>query len=167
MRFASIRDMDISNGPGLGVALFTQGCPIRCHNCFNQQTWDYNGGQLFTQEHEDMIIKMLNKKHVTRFTILGGEPLIERNIEPLYNLCLRIAQVYGDTKMIWCYTGQVYEKLINNASDKLLKLLRLFDILVDGPYIDELKNPKLMWCGSSNQRVLDIEDLYKLSNGKL
>ena len=162
MRYASIRAMDISNGEGIGVALFTQGCPIHCYNCFNQQTWDFDGGQLFTYDQEELIIQMLKPDYITRFTILGGEPLIERNIEPLYNLCLHICQAYGSSKSIWCYTGQVYEKLVSKASDKLLKLIRMFDKLIDGPYIDELKDPKLMWRGSSNQRVLDIEDLYKL-----
>lgn len=147
--------MDISNGEGCGVALFTQGCPIHCFNCFNQRTWDFDGGVLYEQKHEDKIINLLNNDNITRLSILGGEPLIKRNIEPLTRLINRVRNTYGNTKKIWLYTGQYYEdvkELYPNVVNKV-------DVLVDGPYEDDKRDYTLKWCGSRNQRVIDIEDI--------
>ena len=153
MRFASIRKFDISNGEGIGVALFTQGCFIHCYNCFNSETWDFDGGSPYTQNEEDQIIKLLKPSHIVRLTILGGEPLIERNREPLSRLIQRVHETYPDKK-IWIYTGQTFD----TVHDKFPEIVDNVNVLVDGPYIDKLRNHDLKWCGSSNQRVIDIED---------
>ena len=160
MRIASIRSMDISNGEGLGVAIFTAGCPLHCFNCFNSELWDFDAGEPYTQEHEDKIISLMIPIHIKRLSILGGEPLIERNYKPLSKLIHRVHETFGDTKKIWCYTGQLYENVVKTYPD----IVKNVDVLVDGPYIDEKRNYKLKWCGSMNQRVIDIEDTLVNNN---
>ena len=162
MRIASIRSMDISNGEGIGVAIFTAGCPIHCYNCFNSELWDFNAGELYTQDHEDKIISLLEPSYVVRLSILGGEPLLERNYEPLSRLIKRVRETYPEKK-IWCYTGQLF----NNVKDKFPDVVKKVDVLVDGPDIDEQRNYKLKWCGSENQRVIDIEDTLLNECGKI
>ena len=160
MRFASIRSTDISNGEGLGVALFTQGCPFHCFNCFNSETWDFNGGSEWTQEHEDLVIDLMKPNYITRLSILGGEPLLDRNIESLTSLVKRVKKEFPNKK-IWCYTGQLFEE-VNKYYPELVKM---FDVLIDGRYIDEQRDYRLKWCGSTNQRVIDIEDT--LADGEI
>ena len=153
MRFASIRKMDISNGSGIGIAVFTQGCPIRCKNCFNQETWAFDEGKEWTQECEDKVVELSKPEHIVRMSILGGEPLIDRNIAPLTKLIRRVKDVNNAKNFkIWLYTGQLYENVIK----KYPTLLALVDVLVDGPFVDELKDFKLHWRGSSNQRVINM-----------
>ena len=112
MRIASIRSMDISNGEGIGVCEFTTGCSLHCENCFNSELWDFNAGELYTQEHEDKIIKLLEPEYIKRLSLLGGEPLLERNYEPLSRLIQRVRSTYGDRIKIWCYTGMLYDKAV-------------------------------------------------------
>ena len=154
MRFASIRSLDISNGEGCGVSLFTQGCPFHCFNCFNSETWDYDGGTLYEQKHEDKIIELMSHDYIQRLTILGGEPLIKRNIDQLESLIRRVRNIFGKSKKIWLYTGQLYEDVKNRYAN----IVDNVDVLIDGRFEDDKKDPNLQWCGSSNQRVIDIED---------
>jgi anaerobic ribonucleoside-triphosphate reductase activating protein len=143
--------MDISNGKGIGVSLFTQGCPYRCKNCFNQITWDYEGGKAWDQEKEDKILSLLAPNYVSRLSILGGEPLITQNKSDLLSLVKRVKQEYPNKK-IWIYTGGTYEEIQNKYTD----ILSYVDVLVDGRYVDELRDLKLKFRGSSNQRVIDL-----------
>ena len=152
MKYAQIREMDVTNGSGIGVALFTQGCPYHCKNCFNPETWDFDKGTDWTKETENKIIELLKPEYITRLTILGGEPLIERNIEPLTSLLIRVKENYPDKK-IWLYTGGNFEF----ESTRCDNLIKHTDIVVDGRYIDELKDYKLKFRGSSNQRVIDVQ----------
>lgn len=154
--------MDISNGEGIGVALFTQGCPFHCFNCFNSETWSFTDGTKYEQSHEDLIINLMKPKYIKRISILGGEPLIERNIDPLMKLFIRIRETYPDKK-IWCYTGQLFEEVYV----KYPKLIEPVDVLIDGRYIDNERDIKLKWCGSRNQRVIDIEDTLATGEVKL
>ncbi len=154
MRFASIRSLDISNGEGCGVALFTQGCPFHCFNCFNSETWDYDGGTLYEQKHEDKIIELMSHDYIQRLTILGGEPLIKININQLESLIRRVRNMFGKSKKIWLYTGQLYE----DVKKRYANIVDNVDVLIDGRFEDDKKDPNLQWCGSSNQRVIDIED---------
>lgn len=156
MKYAQIREMDVTNGNGIGVALFTQGCPYHCKNCFNQETWDFNKGIDWTKETENRIIELLKPKYITRLTILGGEPLIERNIEPLTALLKRVKSVYPD-KQVWLYTGGDFEVLEGLYEE----IFRYIDILIDGRYIDDLRDYKLKWRGSSNQRIIDVQKSLK------
>ena len=104
MKYAQIREMDVTNGSGIGVALFTQGCPYHCKNCFNPETWDFDKGTDWTKETENNIIELLKPEYITRLSILGGEPLIERNIAPLTALLKRVKGIYPD-KQVWLYSG--------------------------------------------------------------
>ena len=156
MKYAQIREMDVTNGNGIGVALFTQGCPYHCKNCFNPETWDFNKGTDWTKETENKIIKLLKPEYITRLTILGGEPLIERNIEPLTALLKRVKGIYPD-KQVWLYTGGDFEVLEGLYEE----IFQYIDILVDGRYIDDLRDYKLKWRGSSNQRIIDVQASLK------
>ena len=159
MKYAQIREIDITNGSGIGVALFTQGCPYHCKNCFNPETWDFNKGMVWTKETENKIIELLKPEYITRLTILGGEPLIERNIEPLTALLKRVKGIYPD-KQVWLYTGGDFEVLEGLYEE----IFQYIDILVDGRYIDDLRDYKLKWRGSSNQRIIDVQASLKSGN---
>lgn len=152
MKYAQIRKMDITNGEGIGVSLFTQGCPFHCKNCFNPETWDFNKGIEYTKETEDKIIRLLEPIYITRLTILGGEPLIERNIAPLTSLFMKVKEIYPEKK-IWLYTGSNFE----TEKEKYIDLIKYVDIIIDGRYIDKLRNITLKFRGSSNQRVIDVQ----------
>lgn len=156
MKYAQIREMDVTNGSGIGVALFTQGCPYHCKNCFNPETWDFDKGIDWTKETENNIIELLKPEYITRLSILGGEPLIERNIAPLTALLKRVKSVYPD-KQVWLYTGGDFEVLEGLYEE----IFQYIDILIDGRYIDDLRDYKLKWRGSSNQRIIDVQASLK------
>ena len=157
MRYAQIRKMDISNGEGIGIALFTQGCPYHCKNCFNPETWNFDKGKEWTQKTEDLIIKLMEPDYIKRLTILGGEPLIERNIEPLTQLLRRVKVIYPN-KQVWLYTGGNFEF----ESVRYDNLIEHCDVIIDGRYVDELKDYTLKFRGSSNQRVIDVQKSLEL-----
>ena len=156
MRYASIRSMDISNGSGIGVAAFVQGCHMHCTGCFNQETWNFDGGKEWTEEVENKFLKMINKPYITRVSILGGEPLAVENCKDVYDLCKRIKQEFPNKK-IWVYTGYTYE----NLSDEQLKSVLISDVLVDGSYVESQKDMTLHYKGSKNQRVISIPETLK------
>ena len=147
MRYASIRNFDISNGTGCGVALFVQGCHFHCKNCFNQSTWDFSGGKEFTVKVKNQLYSLLENPHITRLSVLGGEPLAKENIETVKS----VIKDWASKKEIWVYTGYTYEVI----SDK--ELLEYIDVLVDGQYEDEHRDLNLAFRGSSNQRVIDVK----------
>lgn len=152
MRYAQIRKMDITNGTGIGVSLFTQGCPYRCKGCFNPETWDFNGGKEWNKNVEDYFLSLLNNDFVQRITFLGGEPLIENNLEDLKKLLIKIKEFHPNIE-IWCYSGNTFE----NMSEEQLDVLKYVDVLVDGPFIFTLKDLTLKYRGSSNQRIIDVQ----------
>lgn len=156
MKYAQIREMDVTNGSGIGVALFTQGCPYHCKNCFNPETWDFDKGIDWTKETENNIIELLKPEYITRLSILGGEPLVERNIAPLTALLKRVKGIYPD-KQVWLYTGGDFEVLEGLYEE----IFQYIDILIDGRYIDDLRDYKLKWRGSSNQRIIDVQASLK------
>lgn len=167
MRYAQIREMDISNGEGIGVALFVQGCHFHCPNCFNSETWDFNGGKEWTDAIADKFLDLADKPQIKRISILGGEPLAEENIGTVWELLNRIRGRFGNSKKVWLYTGYTQEELLidpffifttENHTDTTTRLnaVRLCDVIVDDRYIDQLKDYKLKWRGSSNQRVIDV-----------
>lgn len=164
MRYAQIRSMDISNGEGIGVSLFVQGCHFHCYNCFNQETWDFNSGKEWTRQIERHFLDLVNKAYIKRVSILGGEPLCDENVRTVLKLITKINNNFNDKK-IWLYTGYTWEEIMRSRNafvkDKMLSLRQLAicesDILVDGKYIDSLKNYSLKFRGSSNQRVIDVQ----------
>lgn len=151
MRYASIRDMDISNGVGVGASVFLQGCSVHCKNCFQQQTWDFNGGKEWTEETTKKLFSILDKPYIKRLTFLGGEPLDQAR--DLFRLLSRIRSKYPKLK-IWIYTGRTVEE--NNLDKWKRVCMLLADVIVDGPYMDEQKNMNLKFRGSNNQRIIDV-----------
>ena len=154
MRYNKIRKMDISNGPGVRVSIFFQGCSFHCKNCFNPETWDFDKGIEFTDETIDEIIKISEADYITGLSMLGGEPMHPNNIKGTIKLAKRFKETYPD-KTIWAWSGFLME----NICDK--EILNYLDVLVDGQFVDELRNPKLDWRGSSNQRVIDVKKSLK------
>ena len=162
MRYAQIRKMDISNGEGIGVALFVQGCHFHCPNCFNSETWDFNGGKEWTDEIADKFLDLADKPQIKRISILGGEPLAKENRDDVCTLLQRIRERFGRSKQVWLYTGYTWDEILKEILDakELLERqtaarLLLCDVIVDGKYVEALKDYKLKWRGSSNQRVID------------
>lgn len=169
MRYASIRKMDISNGEGLGVALFVQGCHFHCKNCFNKETWDFDGGKELTTWDVLELLRPLTNPQYTRLSILGGEPLAKENRDGVSAICKFVKEFMPDKK-IWLYTGNKAEDIgldlaefsrrrrtSNLMYDCRLEILPYIDVLVDGQYVDELKDMSYPWAGSTNQRVVDVQ----------
>ena len=170
MRFASMRNLDISNGEGVGVSLFVQGCDRHCFNCFNPDTWDFNGGKEWTEETKNKFIKLIDRPYINRISVLGGEPLAERNLDEVLSLIKEIRISFPE-KSIWLYTGYDFDLLNSkyneykytpfaaNADEWLTRweIISNVDVLIDGEYIDEQRDITLKWRGSSNQRVIDVK----------
>jgi anaerobic ribonucleoside-triphosphate reductase activating protein len=160
MNYGEIKNCDIANGIGVRVSLFVSGCTHRCKGCFNEQTWDFNFGQPFTSETENYILDCLSPSYIKGLTILGGEPLEKENQAALLPFVTRVREAYPE-KNIWCYTGYDFEKDVvgrmfeNYPHTK--ELISLFDVVVDGRFIEELKDITLKFRGSSNQRVIDVK----------
>lgn len=164
MRYFQIRSMDISNGIGIGASVFLSGCHLHCKNCHNQELWDFNSGNEYTNDAKNKILKTIQPKWVERFSILGGEPLETINLKELLALIENIKVLRPDIK-IWIYTGYTYEQLQErikkNKDDYYLEpILRLADVLVDGPFIQKKKDLTLAFKGSSNQRVIDLQKTH-------
>ncbi len=164
MRYFQIRSMDISNGIGIGASVFLSGCHFHCKNCHNQELWDFNSGNEYTNDTKNEILKTIQPEWVERFSVLGGEPLETINLKELLVLIENIKALRSDIK-IWIYTGYIYEQLQErikkNKDDYYLEpILRLADVLVDGPFIQEKKDLTLAFKGSSNQRVIDLQKTY-------
>lgn len=174
MRYAQIRSMDISNGEGVGVSLFVQGCPFHCKNCFNSETWDFNGGKEWTEETKNKFMELIDRPYIRRVSILGGEPLHENNLSEVLSLVKEIREKLPD-KTIWLYTGYSIEDIVNFNTkpysvvqqyfdiDNFIRnaILIYVDVLVDGEYIDEQKDLTLKFRGSKNQKVIDVKETLK------
>ena len=173
MRYASIRSLDISNGEGVGVSLFVQGCPFHCKNCFNSDTWDFNGGKGWTKEIKDKFMKLIDRPYIKRISFLGGECLAEQNLNEVLKLVQEIRISFPE-KTIWLYTGFEWDQIMDikviqpifsckdleNKIQNVLKrqeIIKQCDVLVDGEYIDEQKDLSLKFRGSKNQRVIDVK----------
>ena len=154
MNYNKIRKMDIADGEGIRVSIFFQGCDFHCKNCFNEERWDWNEGLEFTDSEIDKIIDLAKADHIAGLSILGGEPMHPTNIKGTIKLAKRFKETYPN-KTIWAWSGF----LIDNICDK--EILNYLDVLVDGQFVDELKNPNLKWRGSSNQRVIDVKKTIK------
>lgn len=164
MKYNSINTCECTNGLGWGVSLFTQGCPIHCKGCFNPETWDFNGGKFLTGNVESKIYKALKPDYITRFSVLGGEPLIESNLQQLNYILCTIKSNWHDMK-IWIWTGYTWDEIQEMRKhlhpDKLFVTFKYADYLVCGPFIEEQKTLTLPWRGSSNQQVIDLKQTLK------
>ena len=155
MRYHKIRKMDISNGPGVRVSIFMQGCEFHCANCFNPETWDFDGGKEFNENTIEEVLNLCSKDFITGLSILGGEPLHPNNIEGTTELAKAFKEKYPD-KTLWVWSGFLFDK---NLKGK--EVLNYIDVLVDGQFVNSLHNPTLKWKGSSNQRVIDVQKSLK------
>ena len=172
MRYAQIRSMDISNGEGVGVSLFVQGCPFHCKNCFNSDTWDFNGGKEWTEETKNKFMELINRPYIKRVSFLGGECLADQNLDEVLKLVKQIRISYPE-KTIWLYTGFEWDSLVSKICQptfpdkdfehiieihkKRKEIISLCNIVIDGEYIDEQRDITLKWRGSSNQKVIDVK----------
>ncbi len=160
MNYHNIKHDDMLNGDGFRVVLFVSGCSLRCKNCQNPQTWDRFGGIPFDDNAKAEIFEELKKDYVSGITLTGGHPLEHYNVDELTTLCKEIKQKFP-TKTIWLYTGFVFEDVLKDYKNGKYPLLDYVDIIVDGPYIEKLRDLSLKWRGSSNQRVIDFKETLK------
>lgn len=157
MRYSGINYNDIAAAPGLSVTVFTQGCPHRCYKCHNPETWDFKGGKEFTTETLDNIISGLTAQGIQRnLCIMGGEPLCIENAFLTYLIVSSVKQALPNIK-IYIWTGYTYEQLQKIAHPRVMQILSMIDTLIDGPYIDALRDITLSMRGSSNQRIIDLK----------
>lgn len=148
MRYAGLIKDDVNNGLGVGLTLFTQGCPHHCKGCQNPETWNFNGGKEYTEEiYNEIIEYFMNNSYATRLTLSGGDPLYSPQI--ILPLCKKIKEIRPDVK-IWAYTGHTFEDVKDKPEMKFI------DVLVDGPFILEQRDITLPFRGSSNQRIIDV-----------
>lgn len=149
MNYSSIRQLDIANGPGCRVSIFISGCEHRCKNCFNPETWNFNYGKAFTDQTVEALLELLKPEHISGLSILGGEPLHPHNREGVLDLVRKVKSVYP-AKSIWIWTGYLWEDLAEDLVGSGV------DVIVDGQFIEELKDLRLKYRGSSNQRVINV-----------
>lgn len=154
MNYNKIRKMDISNGPGVRITLFVQGCTFNCKECFNPETHDFKGGKLFSLEEMEKLLTLAQPDYIQGLSILGGEPLHPLNIETVSQICSDFKKVYPD-KTIWIWSGFKYEDILKR--DNNFNLFENVDVLVDGQFEIDKKDITLKYAGSKNQRVIDIK----------
>lgn len=155
MNYAQIKKLDIANGPGIRVSLFVSGCTHKCKGCFNEEYQSFDYGQVFTKNNLDEIKNELEKDYCSGLTLLGGEPLQNLELIEFVEEIKEYTNLLKEKKDIWIYSGYVFEKIKENP--KMKKLLELCDVLVDGPFVEELLDLNLKFRGSSNQRILDVK----------
>lgn len=155
MRYNKIRKMDIADGEGIRVSVFFQGCAFHCKECFNPETWDFDGGEEFTDEVIDQIIELAKPNHIAGLSLLGGEPMHPKNIEGSTRLAKKFKEVYPN-KTIWAWTGFLFDEYLKDK-----EIVNYLDVVVDGQFKIEQRNPGLKWRGSENQRVIDVKKSLK------
>ena len=159
MNYATIKNCDIANGPGIRVSLFVSGCTHRCPGCFNEEAWDFSYGEPFTQETIDTIIEMLRPAYIKGLTLLGGEPFEPQNQPAILNLLRQVKSALPD-KTIWAFSGYLFDRDILAGRlgpwEITKEYLQYLDVLVDGPFVQAKKDLTLRFRGSSNQRLIDV-----------
>ena len=160
MNYCNIKNCDIADGPGVRVTLFVSGCTNHCKGCFQPETWDFDYGEPFTRETEDKLIAMLEPHYIAGLTLLGGDPFEPSNQRALLPFVKRVRETCPD-KTIWAYSGFTEEELKTDGSHPRCEvtdeLLGLIDVLVDGRFVEEKKDLRLRFRGSSNQRIIDVK----------
>lgn len=151
MNYGTIKNFDIANGPGCRVSLFVSGCTNDCPGCFNEEAQDFDYGEPFTDETLNYILELLDNPNIAGLSILGGDPFHWRNIDTVTHICEVVRERFGDDKTIWAWSGYLYSDLQH------LNIMQYLDVLVDGPFVERLKNLTLPYAGSSNQRVIDVQ----------
>ena len=156
MYYSGIKEFDISNGPGIRTSLYVSGCTHHCKGCFNESTWDFNSGDLYTEKTESYILEQLKER--SGLSLLGGDPFDNLKDIDLYELVKKVKQKYPD-KDIWCWTGYTYEEIKKDKD--MFDFFSLLDVVVDGRYIESKKDLKLKFKGSTNQKVIDVKRSLK------
>ena len=151
MNYHNITTDDMLNGEGLRVVLWCSGCEHQCPNCQNPITWNPNDGLLFDNEALIELINKLGRPYISGLTLSGGDPMYPSNRDMVLKICHTVKSLYPQ-KNIWMYTGYLFEDIQDSP------ILKYIDVLVDGPYVDALNDPKCHWAGSTNQRVINIKD---------
>lgn len=157
MRYNTIKQLDIANGNGCGVSLFVQGCSFNCPGCFNTVAKDFDGGKEFTEQTVDLILELTKPEYINHLAVLGGEPLHPRNREEVIRLTKKFKEVYPN-KAVWLWTGYLFEEIADLLPGSGI------DVIVDGRFVEELKDLRLKHRGSSNQRVISVEASLKNNN---
>ena len=165
MNYMKISKDDVCNGDGFRVVLWVSGCPHHCPNCHNPETWDKSNGSVFDDSAIEEIIAEMKKDYISGITLSGGDPLYECNVVDVLNL-LNIIKVMFPQKTVWLYTGYVWEYIwsgsdIDDANKKRQAAIKLCDVVIDGRYIDDIRDITLPWRGSKNQRVIDVKNTFK------
>ncbi|MGN0998058.1 MAG: anaerobic ribonucleoside-triphosphate reductase activating protein [Faecousia sp.] len=156
MNYATIKNCDIANGPGVRVSLFVSGCTHHCPGCFNQVAWDFGYGEPFTQETIDYILSLLAPPHIKGLTLLGGEPFEPENQGAVVELLRQVKKRFPE-KSIWAFSGYLYDRdIISGRLGDTSEYLSYLDVLVDGPFVEAKKNLSLRFRGSENQRLIDV-----------
>lgn len=174
MNYHKIEKTSVANGTGIRVVLWVSGCSLHCRGCHNPETWDINSGKLFDEKAKEELFDSVDKSYIQGITFSGGHPLEPQNVEDVYKLIVEIKNRFPD-KDIWLYTGCKWEHIfypvvtddLNPSRDYFIdyrkKIVEMCDVIVDGRYIDELRDITLKWNGSSNQRVIDVKKSLKES----
>lgn len=161
MNYSKIEFCDSVNGPGLRTTLFVSGCTHCCPNCHNKSTWNFKAGQEFTQETIDEIIESVGNPYIAGLSLSGGDPFHPRNTPTVLSLVKQFRLTFGKSKTIWAWTGYLLEELQERGMEYQTDLLLDgVDVLIDGPYIEALKDPSLQWRGSSNQRIINLKSCW-------
>ncbi len=167
MNYATIKNCDIANGPGVRISLFVSGCTHHCKGCFNEVAWDFDYGEPFTQQTVRTILDMMKPGYIKGLTLLGGEPFEPENQGPIVELLRQVKKAYPQ-KSIWAFSGYLYEKITSHTLGDWAvtqEFLSYLDVLVDGPFVEEKKNLALRFRGSENQRLIDMP--ATLASGKI
>ena len=164
MNYAGIKYCDIANGTGCRTVLFVSGCRNACKGCFQPQTWDFGYGEPFDEKVQEEVLKSLEPDYITGITVLGGEPFEPENQKALVPFMRKVVARYPN-KNVWAFTGYIYDKDLvaggRRHTEDTDELLSMIDVLVDGPFVEELKDITLKFRGSSNQRVLDLRETIR------
>ena len=158
MNYCTIKKWDIADGIGVRVSLFVSGCTHHCKGCFQPETWDFNYGDVFTEDTENELLEALKPDYISGLTLLGGEPFEPQNQRVLVGFLRQVKEKYPE-KSVWCYSGYTYEELTGESrarcevTDEMLEML---DVLVDGEFVEEKRNISLQFRGSENQRLIDV-----------
>lgn len=171
MNYIKISKEDITNGLGLRVVLWVSGCEIHCKNCQNSQTWNKDNGTLFDKKAKEEIFTELSKDYISGLTLSGGHPLEDYNLETVYLLLKEVKEKFPQ-KNIWLYTGYIWEQIFpevvtdNFDVNRVYRqeIVKMCDVLIDGPYVEEQRDITLKWRGSKNQRVIDVKKTIEVGN---
>ena len=164
MNYAVIKKFDIANGPGVRVSLFVSGCRHYCKNCFNKEAWDFNYGKPYTDAVLEDILNSVKPDYITGFSVLGGEPFEPENQAEVLKTVKAVKENFPQ-KDIWIYSGFLFDEQLLKGTvgdlETVKEILQYTDVLVDGKFVEELKSPDLLFRGSSNQRIIDVQKSLK------